>query len=92
MYTEYRTDDARLTLEIIKTSINYGATAFNYLELIAIEKSKNLFIVHTIDHIRGHKFTFKTKNLVNATGPWTDQIRKINYAQATTKICLSKGV
>ena len=92
VYTEYRTDDARLTLEIIKTSINYGATAFNYLELIAIEKSKNLFIVHTMDHIRGHKFTFKTKNLVNATGPWTDQIRKINYAQATTKICLSKGV
>ena len=30
VYAEYRTDDARLTLEIIKTALNYNGTAINY--------------------------------------------------------------
>ena len=29
-YAEYRTDDARLTIENIKTSLQFGATALNY--------------------------------------------------------------
>ena len=33
-YAEYRTDDARLTLENIKTSLNYGALPLNYTEVI----------------------------------------------------------
>ena len=32
-YAEYRTDDARLTLENIKASLNYGATVLNYVEV-----------------------------------------------------------
>src|SRR6056297_3092129 len=32
-YAEYRTDDARLTLENIKTSLSFGATALNYAEV-----------------------------------------------------------
>ena len=58
----------------------------------AIRAPNGSFFSKQYKYFKIHKFTFKTKNLVNATGPWTDQIRKINYAQATTKICLSKGV
>ncbi|MCB0642011.1 MAG: FAD-dependent oxidoreductase, partial [Phaeodactylibacter sp.] len=32
LYAEYRTDDARLTIEIIKTAIEQGAHALNYVE------------------------------------------------------------
>ena len=42
-YSEYRTDDARLTLEIIKTAINFNAEAYNYLEVRTIKKSNNIF-------------------------------------------------
>jgi glycerol-3-phosphate dehydrogenase len=34
LYYEYRTDDARLTIEIIKTAIDKGADCLNYCEVI----------------------------------------------------------
>jgi glycerol-3-phosphate dehydrogenase len=32
IYAEYRTDDARLTIEILKTAFRHGATILNYLK------------------------------------------------------------
>src|SRR5258708_38838176 len=34
IYAEYRTDDARLTIEIIKAASSYGATVANYCEAV----------------------------------------------------------
>ena len=45
MYSEYRTDDSRLTLELIKTSLRFGALAFNYVEATDISKQNNTFVV-----------------------------------------------
>ena len=33
-YAEYRTDDARLTIELIKTAVRHGATAANYCKAV----------------------------------------------------------
>jgi glycerol-3-phosphate dehydrogenase len=91
-YSEYRTDDARLTLEIIKTAINFNAEAYNYLEVRTIKKSNNIFHVKAYDTVNNISFEFKSKQLVNASGPWTDDIRKKNNSISKEKICLSKGV
>lgn len=92
IYSEYRTDDARLTLEIIKTSLNYGSFAYNYIEATSIRKENEKFIVSTKDYIYDKSFVFTAKQVVNATGPWTDDLRKINHLNSNQKICLSKGV
>ena len=34
LYAEYRTDDARLTIEVLKTAVQEGALAINYAEAI----------------------------------------------------------
>lgn len=91
-YSEYRTDDARLTLEIIKTAINYNAEPYNYLEVKSIKKLNAIFYVEAYDSVNKLSFKFKSKQLVNATGPWTDDIRKTNNTISKEKICLSKGV
>ena len=36
-FYEYRTDDARLTIEVIKEAVNRGATALNYLKATGAE-------------------------------------------------------
>jgi glycerol-3-phosphate dehydrogenase len=33
LYAEYRTDDARLTIEILKKAVEFGATIINYCEM-----------------------------------------------------------
>ena len=92
MYSEYRTDDSRLTLELIKTSLRFGALAFNYVEATDISKENNTFVVTAKNCIDNRFTTLRCKQLVNATGPWTDDLREINFRQSKKKICLSKGV
>jgi glycerol-3-phosphate dehydrogenase len=91
-YSEYRTDDARLTLEVIKTSLEFGAEPYNYLEVTKIEKKNNIFFVKAFDAVNQISFEFKAKQLVNATGPWSDELRKKNQPNSSNMICLTKGV
>ncbi len=90
-YAEYRTDDARLTTSIIKTATQYNGYSLNYMEVEKIQK-KELFEINCLDHILDQKSTFKSKHLINATGPWADQTRLLQNEKFKSKIRLSKGV
>lgn len=92
-YAEYRTDDARLTLGIIKTAINLKGTALNYVEATELNYSNNLVSgITCVDEISKEKFTIKGKHVVNAGGPWVDEIRDKDQASKTKKLHLTKGV
>ena len=77
-YAEYRTDDARLTIEILKKAAQLGATILNYCEMDAFKYDKNHKIIglNCLDHNTGKKVELKAKNYVSATGPWVDLLRK----------------
>jgi len=93
LYSEYRTDDARLTVEIIKAAIRNGAEAFNYLEVNDfIYKSNKLSGVICTDNLNGETLNFKAKTIVNAAGPWVDNLRTIDNVDTETNLQLSKGV
>lgn len=92
-YAEYRTDDARLTLEVLKTALNFNTKALNYckaVEFIYNEEKVRGAIV--IDEITGNKFNIKAKYVVNATGPWVDNLRQINNSNTGKRLHLTKGV
>lgn len=90
-YAEYRTDDARLTIEIIKTATKYNGESINYLEAKSIVKN-DYFLIECFDSIQQKNVTIKSKKLVNACGPWVDFTRKNENKISTSKIRLSKGV
>lgn len=93
LYYEYRTDDARLTMEVLKTAVSYGAQAFNYLELNDFIESKGQITgVKATDLIQGKSHEFKAKYVVNATGPWVDQLRKKNSERLDKHLYITKGV
>ena len=93
LYYEYRTDDARLTMEVLKTAVNYGAHAFNYLELNDfIESEGQITGVKTTDLIQGTSYEFSAKYVVNATGPWVDKLRKKNSESLDKHLYITKGV
>ena len=90
-YAEYRTDDARLTIEIIKTATKYKGNSINYVEAKSIVKN-DYFLIECFDHIEQKKITIKTRKLVNACGPWVDFTRNNENINSISKIRLSKGV
>jgi glycerol-3-phosphate dehydrogenase len=92
-YAEYRTDDARLTLELIKTSLRYGAKPINYLEVTGfLYENSRVSGVKVKDTLSNKVFDIKSKYVVNATGPWVDSLRQKNQSKTNKKLRLSKGV
>ncbi|NKI26495.1 glycerol-3-phosphate dehydrogenase/oxidase [Arenibacter sp. 6A1] len=92
-YAEYRTDDARLTLENIKTSLFYGATAVNYTEVTNfIYEDDKVTGLAVKDHILNTEFTVGGSYVVNAAGPWVDELRGLNNSKKGKHLQLTKGV
>ena len=92
-YAEYRTDDARLTLEITKTAVQLKAIAINYAAATElVYKDKKLTGVKCIDVITKTPFSIKAKKIVNATGPWVDELREKDKSLSKKKLYLTKGV
>lgn len=93
LYTEYRTDDARLTLEIMKTAVQKGALAANYSEVIDfVYENEHLSGVKVKCSLSGEEFSIPAKVVVNAAGPWVDTLRQKDNSLKGKKLHLTKGV
>ena len=92
-YAEYRTDDARLTLEVLKTALDYTAKIINYASLTDfIYKENTVAGAQVQDVITGEKFEINAAYVVNACGPWVDELRQINHSKTGKRLHLTKGV
>ena len=81
-YAEYRTDDARLTLEVLKTALNYNSTLINYVQAVEfIYKDKRVVGAKVKDVISNKSYSIKAKYVVNAAGPWVDELRQLNNSK-----------
>lgn len=92
-YAEYRTDDARLTLEVLKTALNYNAKIVNYTEATEfIYKDDKVVGAKVKDIFTNEDYEIKAKYVVNATGPWVDTLRQTNHSKTGKRLHLTKGV
>ena len=93
-YAEYRTDDGRLTIEILKKAAEYGASIINYCEMESFIYGKNSKIesVNCIDVNTGKKLNIKAKTFVSAAGPWVDLLRKKDNSITDKYLQLTKGI
>lgn len=94
MYVEYRTDDARLTIEVAKAAIERGATLLNYIkaENFLYNEQQKINGIVAMDLLTNHTIEIRAKAVVNAAGPWVDDVRTIEGKQAGKHLILSKGV
>jgi len=92
-YAEYRTDDARLTIENIKTSLLFGAQALNYAKVNEfVYENEKVAGVKATDNVTGIEFTIKSKYVISAAGPWVDELRSLNKSKKGKQLHLTKGV
>ncbi|MDQ6596769.1 glycerol-3-phosphate dehydrogenase/oxidase [Bacillus salipaludis] len=92
-YVEYRTDDARLTIEVMKAAIEKGATACNYSKVTNLIYENGIVVgVMVQDPFTGEKYQVRAKKIVNAAGPWVDQIREMDHSKKGKVLQLTKGV
>ena len=92
-YAEYRTDDARLTIEVLKTALDYDAKLLNYVEATEfIYKDERIVGAKVKDTFTDASFEIKAKYVVNACGPWVDELRRMNHSKTGKRLHLTKGV
>ncbi|SFB44635.1 glycerol-3-phosphate dehydrogenase [Cohnella sp. OV330] len=93
-YVEYRTDDARLTIEVLKKAVESGAIAVNYTkaEQFLYDEKGRATGVAARDLIGGCEYRIRARQIVNATGPWVDTLRELDRSKKGKTLRLTKGV
>src|SRR5690625_3412735 len=75
-YVEYKTDDARLTIEVLKKAVEFGAKAFNYFKANQfLYRDGKVIGVKATDLIDDESHKIYGEKVINATGPWSDELR-----------------
>lgn len=93
IYVEYRTDDARLTLEVIKEAVDRGVKAVNYAKAEGfIYQNGKVIAVKVKDILSGKTYDIYAKKIVNAAGPWVDTLREKDGSKKGKYLHLTKGV
>ncbi|MGK7378369.1 glycerol-3-phosphate dehydrogenase/oxidase [Planococcus sp. 1R117A] len=92
-YVEYRTDDARLTLEVLKKAAELGAVCINYVRASGfLYHEGKVSGVQAVDMVSGKTIRIQGKKVVNATGPWVDEVRSFDSDGKEKQLRLTKGV
>jgi len=93
-YYDAATDDARLTFVNALAASEAGAVVLNHASVhrLVIEEGKARGAV-VVDHLSGQELIVRARAIVNATGPWSDEIRKLeSQGEAAPSVRGSKGV
>jgi glycerol-3-phosphate dehydrogenase len=92
-YLECRTDDARLTLAVIRTARAYGALVANHAAVSALitDVAGRVTGARVDDGLTSARLDVRAKVTVNATGVWSDLIRALG-CEAPEMLRPSKGV
>ena len=93
IYYDGQFDDARLAVTLAQTAADLGAVVVNYMEAIGFTKANDL-VKGVVAHDRetGAKHEISGQAIINATGVFTDQLRKLDDADAECIISPSQGV
>jgi len=94
VYYDGQFDDARLLVNLVQTAAEQGAAVANYVEAIALTKGGDGFVDGVIarDVESGRELTLRGKVIINATGPFSDRVRRLAEPDALRLMAPSQGV
>jgi glycerol-3-phosphate dehydrogenase len=94
LYHDGQFDDARLLITMTSTAADQGATLLNYAEVTGFIRERDSAIggVTVRDLESGSDFEARAKVVINATGPFSDSLRRLADAAVTEMVTPSQGI
>jgi glycerol-3-phosphate dehydrogenase len=94
VYYDGQFDDARLLINLVATAADQGATLINYAPVVGMTKGSDGFIdgVIATDDETGRQWTVPARVVVNATGAFSDSVRRLAESDARALIAPSQGI
>ncbi len=85
-------NDARFVFNFIRTSMDLGCAAANYVESVETVWEDGLWKASVKDHIGQSTFNIRAKVLINACGPHVDRQNQMSGEKTSHRHLFSKGV
>jgi glycerol-3-phosphate dehydrogenase len=94
LYHDAQFDDARFAVALAQAFVALGGTALNYAPVEALAASgtpRGTHIIRGCDAENGEAFEIEAKSVINATGVFCDDIRRMEEPQANATVVPSQG-
>jgi glycerol-3-phosphate dehydrogenase len=92
-YWDAQVDDARHTMTVVRTAAGFGALAANRVQVTGfLRQGERVTGATLIDVETGEHFEVRAKQLINATGVWTDDTQALADTRGQFHVRASKGI
>jgi glycerol-3-phosphate dehydrogenase len=94
IYYDGQFDDTRLLIHLAMTAAEQGATLINYAAVTEITKDSEGFVngVVAVDRESGERIAAPAKVVINATGIFTDEVRRLADPGVAGMVAPSQGI
>jgi len=93
IYHDAQFDDSRLAINLLQTLFDEGGVGLNYIKVTGLQKANKLVSgVKATCQETGEDFEIQGRVVVNATGVFTDSIRRMDNKDVSSIIQASQGV
>jgi glycerol-3-phosphate dehydrogenase len=92
-YWDAQVDDARHTLTVARTAAAYGAAVASSTRVIGfLREGERVTGVRVEDDLADEEFEINARQVINATGVWTDDLQHLVGERGKFKVRASKGI
>ena len=92
-YYDAQVDDARHTLATARTAAAYGAAVASQTQVVGfLREGERVAGVRVRDNLSDAEFDVRARQVVNATGVWTDDVQHLVGERGKFRVRASKGV
>jgi glycerol-3-phosphate dehydrogenase len=93
LYADCQMDDARVCLANVLQAAGFGAACANYVRLREFLTADGRVAGGAAEDVfTGRSFEIQAHAVVNATGPWSDDIRRLSDRHAAARLSPTKGI
>ena len=93
-YWDATVDDARLVTTLVRTAAEYGAAAASRTQVVGLLTNEGGTVTGaTVEDLEsGHQFEVRARQVINATGVWTEQTEALAGTDGGLRVLASKGI
>jgi glycerol-3-phosphate dehydrogenase len=84
--------DARFVWTFVRSALDNGCVAANYVESIGSRREAGGWVTRARDVVAGRELILRSRLLVNACGPYADQVNAADGVSTAHRHVLSKGI
>ncbi|MGE4533640.1 glycerol-3-phosphate dehydrogenase/oxidase [Halomonas sp.] len=85
-------NDARFVFNFVRGALDFGAAAVNYVEYLSSRREAGIWVTLARDIVTDETFEIRSRVLINAAGPWVDDLNQRAEQRTEHHHVFSKGI